>query len=626
MVREFFDLTEIAADSVEVISSGEPLPAVTELSLPMASPDAFEAFEGMYVRFAQDLVISEYFNFDRFGEIVLARPLAGEARPMTPTAMELPGSDAFSQRAEANKLARITLDDGRTSQNPDPAYHPNGEIFTLDNRFRGGDLVRNAKGVMDYRFGLYRLQPTAGAEHIVTNPRPLVVPHVGGGLKVASFNVLNYFTTLDQSGNLCGPDLTLGCRGADNAEEFTRQRDKIISAIAALDADIVGLIEIENNAQAAMADLVNGLNNVLGEGTYAVLDTGTLGGDAIKVGFIYKPATVQAVGAYAVLDSSVDSRFVDDKNRPALAQTFAELASGARLTVAVNHFKSKGSDCVDVGDPDQGDGQGNCNGVRTAAARALADWLAGDPTGSNDADVLIIGDLNAYDKEDPIKALVDAGYNDLVLGYEGETAYTYVFDGQFGYLDYALANEALNGQVTGVAVWHINADEPDILDYDTSFKRPAQDALYEANAFRSSDHDPVIVGLDLNAPPVCNQAQASTALLWPVNHKLAPVKIEGVFDPEGDDITIAIDRVMQDEPLTGDGDNFAPDAVIHEGNLVELRAERAGGEGANGRVYHVQFSASATGGSCHGVVTVGVPKNRGINGAAVDDGANYLSH
>ena len=150
--------------------------------------------------------------------------------------------------------------------------------------------------------------------------------------------------------------------------------------------------------------------------------------------------------------------------------------------------------------------QGNCNETRRLAAEALADWLAGDPTGSNDPDVLIIGDLNAYDKEDPINALREGAddtlgnaddYTDLELTFEGELAYSYVFDGQFGYLDYALANQSLVPQVTGVTTWHLNADEPDLLDYDTTFKQDAQDALFEPNPYRASDHDPVIVGLDL---------------------------------------------------------------------------------------------------------------------------------
>src|SRR5690606_34679005 len=159
-----------------------------------------------------------------------------------------------------------------------------------------------------------------------------------------------------------------------------RQRDKIIAAITEIDADVVGLIEIENNT-AAIADLVDGLNAATGPGTYAYVDTGVIGTDEIKVAFIYQPASATPVGDFAILDNSVDDRFNDDENRPVLAQTFMNVENGGLVTVAVNHLKSKGSDCNEVGDPDLGDGAGNCNITRTLAAEALVDWLAGDPTG-----------------------------------------------------------------------------------------------------------------------------------------------------------------------------------------------------------------------------------------------------
>lgn len=490
-VAERFGQTQLSASEVTVIGVAE-LPEPRNVVLPLLKNDALEAFEGMRVRFPQSLVISEYFNFDRFGEIVLALPLEGERRTFTPTAQELPWSPGYEQRLMMNQLSRVTLDDGRSSQNPDPAIHPNGDVFTLDNTFRGGDLVTNVTGVINYAFNRYRIQQTQAAEYAAANPRPVNPPEVSGSLRVASFNVLNYFTTL-------------GSRGADTADEFARQRAKIISAITAMDADVVGLIEIENNDE-AIRDLTTALNDAAGEGTYAFVDTGLIGSDEIKVAFIYQPATVTPVGDFAVLDSSVDPDFIDTKSRPALAQTFADQRGGA-VTIAVNHFKSKGSPCDDIGDPDLGDGQGNCNGTRSAAAAALARWLATDPTGSGDPDTLIIGDLNAYREEDPIRLLRKAGYADPVRDLAGEFAYSYVFDGQFGYLDHALGNATLagGGQVTGTAIWNINADEPDLIDYDTTFKRDAQDALYAPDAFRSSDHDPVIVGLRLLSKEDCKR-------------------------------------------------------------------------------------------------------------------------
>ncbi len=515
-ISEFNGLTEITATGVLVCDSGNPAPTPATLALPVSDVDDFEPSEGMSVTFPQDLVISEYFNFDRFGEIVLT-----SERRLTPTAEFEPGPDAVAAAADL-VLDRITLDDGRTNQNPDPAIHPNGAVFDLDNLFRGGDTVANVTGVMDYGFGLYRIQPTRGANHAPVNPRTAEPDEVGGDVRVASFNVLNYFTTIDDGVNdICGPAQNQECRGADDADELTRQRDKIVAALTAIDADVVGLIEIENNVDDdAVIDLVDSLNAVNGPGTYDYLATGAIGTDAIKVAIIYRPGAVSPVGGYAILDSSVDPRFLDTKSRPVLAQSFAD-SSGSVFTVAVNHLKSKGSDCNDVGDPDLGDGAGNCNVTRTSAAEALVDWLATDPTGSGDAHTLIIGDLNSYDKEDPIDAIVagaddTAGstddYSDLIRLFQGEDAYSYVFDGQVGYLDHALASAGLVGQITGVTVWHINADEADLIDYDTSFKLPAQDAIYAPDPYRSSDHDPVVIGLQLDTPRSLKES-ARTALM-----------------------------------------------------------------------------------------------------------------
>ena len=257
---------------------------------------------------------------------------------------------------------------------------------------------------------------------------------------------------------------------------------------------MLGVIEIENSSDnVPINDLVAGLNSVAGAGTYTAIETGAIGTDAIRVGFIYQPDAVTPAGGFAVLDSSVDASFDDTKNRPVLAQSFEDNDNGELFTVAVNHFKSKGSPCDDVGDFDTGDQQGNCNETRTDAAVALANWLASDPTGVDDGDILIIGDLNSYGLEDPISALTGAGYTDLVRRFEGPKAYSYLFFGEAGYLDYALANKAMRKQVTGTAVWHINADEPAALDYN-DYNQPL---LYTDGPWRSSDHDPVIVGLDL---------------------------------------------------------------------------------------------------------------------------------
>jgi predicted extracellular nuclease len=611
VVSEFFGKTQISTTiNVVIQSNGNPLPAVASLALPVASEDDFEAFEGMRVTFPQPLVIAEYFNFDRFGEIVLR-----SERLLTPTAEFEPGPDAVAAAADA-LLDRITLDDGRTSQNPDPAIHPNGAEFDLANLFRGGDRVQNVTGVMDFAFSLYRVQPTQGANYSSDNPRPAAPDATGGTMKVASLNVLNYFTTIDDGFNdICGPLMNLECRGADDAEELTRQRDKLIAALAGIDADVVGLVEIENDtADVALSDLVAGLNDAVGAGSYDFVATGPIGTDAIRVALIYKPASVSPVGDYAILDSSVDGRFIDDKNRPVLAQSFMDNAGGDIVTVAVNHLKSKGSSCDDVSDPDTGDGSGNCNLTRTAAAEALVDWLATDPTGSGAGNFLVIGDLNAYDKEDPIDALVDGGYVDLVSAFLGEAAYSFVFDGQIGYLDHALANATLNDRVTGVSIWHINADEPDLINYDTSFKRPAQDAIYAPDAYRSSDHDPVIVGLDLceATPPQFDTLAVTPDTLWPANHRYVDVSATAIvsdnFDPSP---TVNLVSVTSNEPDNGEDDgNTVNDIVIVDDYEFKLRAERSG-VGA-GRTYTITYEATdSCGNSATASATVFVPLSQG---------------
>ncbi len=568
-VDEYYDLTEITGVSaLEVCSTGNTV-AATPISLPVVD---FEVYEGMLVTFSDTLYISEYYNFGRYGEIVLTTD-----RQFQPTAVFDPGSVDAANLLADNLSLRIKLDDGNGSQNPDPALHPDGNIFDMTNLFRGGDILNNVTGVVDYNYGEYKIQPTVGADHVEANPRTAQPDDVGGNLTVASFNVLNYFTTIDTGAWICGPSGDMECRGADTTEEFERQRAKIIAALAAIDADVVGLIEIENNEFEAVADLVAGLNDAVGAGTYGYVDTGYIGDDAIKVAFIYKTATVSLVGDYALLDESVDSRFIDSKNRPALAQTFMDNANGGVFTAVVNHLKSKGSPCDDIGDPDLGDGAGNCNLTRTAAAEALVDWLATDPTNSGDADFLIIGDLNSYDKEDPIDALIAGGYADLVYQYLGEYAYSYVFDGQLGYLDHALANGNLAEEISGVTIWHINADEASLIDYDMSYKKDAQDALYAPDAYRSSDHDPVVVGMnvcDEIAPTL--EISLSVDTLWPANHKYVDVTAT-VLATDNFDVAPVVELLSvtsseADEGL-GDGD-FPDDIVVVDDYSFQLRAER----------------------------------------------------
>jgi uncharacterized protein len=503
----------------------------TTVTFPVAAVGDLERYEGMSINIAQELTVTEVFALARFGEVALS--VGG--RLDNPTNEVAPGEPAIALQ-NLNDRSRILLDDGNNQQNIDPTFYPDGGL-SASNTLRVGDTLPSLSGVLGFGFSAYRVQPV-DADAITftpTNPRPVAPAAVGRNLRVAAFNVLNYF-----NGDGAGGGFPTA-RGAENAFEFTRQRDKIISAITALDADVVGLMELENDNTdtelGAIEDLVAGLNAATGPGTYDFIDTGVVGTDQIRVGIIYQPASVTPVGAHAIIDSTVDPRFIDTLNRPSIAQTFQLNSNGARFTAVVNHLKSKGSDCNAVGDVDTGDGQGNCNLTRTAAAEALVDWLATDPTGSGDPDVVVLGDMNAYAMEDPISVFTAANYVDTIARFVGDEAYSFVFQGQSGYLDHALTNPTLAGQVTGVTEWHVNADEPVALDYNTNFKSANHvNTLYAGDPYRSSDHDPVLVGFDLNAAPTVDAGGPYAA----VEGSTVNVTATG-SDPDGDALTYAWD-------------------------------------------------------------------------------------
>ena len=487
-------LTELSSvTDVSVCSSGNSVTA-SVVTLPVSILSDWERYEGMSISIAQQLTVTETFTLSRFGEVALS--VGG--RLFNPTTLTTPGALAIAQQS-LNDRSRILLDDGDNNQNIDPTIHPIGGL-SATNTLRSGYTIPSLTGVLEQRFGVYRVQPVGPISFSASNPRPAAPENVGGRLKVAAMNALNFFTTLDNAPDGCGPLGTLECRGANTSQEFTRQRDKILNQMLVLNADVYGLMELENNASdSPLQSQVSGLNAATAPGTYSYIATGVIGGDAIKVGLIYKTVTVAPVGTYALLTSSVDPAFIDTLNRPVLAQTFSEISTGERFTIAVNHLKSKGSACS--GDPDTGDGQGNCNLTREAAAQAEVDWLLTDPTSSGDPDFLLVGDFNAYLKEDPITALINAGYTDLIDSFIGADAYSYVFGGQSGYLDHGLANASLAVQVTDITEWHNNADEPVALDYNTEFKTATQiNTFYDPAAFRVSDHDSLLIGLNLSTP------------------------------------------------------------------------------------------------------------------------------
>ncbi|MBU9335739.1 ExeM/NucH family extracellular endonuclease [Burkholderia multivorans] len=483
-VEEKYGQTQLTlSGAIAVCANGQTVTPAT-LTLPVESPNAFAAYEGMLVRLPQTLTVTDNYELGRYGSVLLSN-----GRLRTPTSV-VPPSQAQTQ-IDANARNRLILDDGSNKQNPASVPYPAPQLSAA-NTVRTGYTVRDVQGVLEVRYGAWRVQPVPGAAAPTfdarANPRtnaPARDPHAN--LRVASFNVLNYFNGNGLGGGFDDPNN----RGAKTYQEFQRQEAKIVSALKALDADVIGLMEIQNNGYGELS-AVRQLAAKLG-GAWRVVDPGTsrLGGDAIAVAMIYDSRKVEPVGRAATLA-------IDDKNRQPLAQSFRRIGGKQALTIVVNHLKSKNCPDATNDDLDQGDGQGCWNPTRTRAAAKLADWLAGTPTGVAGQGVLLIGDFNSYTYEDPIRLLESRGYRNLVSRWIGANAYSYVYNGEAGYLDHALASLPLASHVKAVHEWHINADEPVALQYTLAYKSAEEQQTYYApDAYRSSDHDPVLIDIAL---------------------------------------------------------------------------------------------------------------------------------
>ncbi|AYQ42808.1 endonuclease [Burkholderia aenigmatica] len=480
-----------------VCARGQTVTPAT-LTLPVATPAVLAAHEGMRVRLPQTLTVSDTHELGRYGSVVLSN-----GRLRIPTHVAPPAEAA--ERAAANARNRIVLDDGSNRRDPATVRYP-PPALSAANTLRAGYTVRGVEGVLELRYGVWRLQPIAGAAPVfdaAANPRTEApARHPAADVRIVSFNVFNYFNGDGTGGGFDAP----ANRGAKTSAAFARQEAKIVAALRALRADVIGLMEIANNGYGD-ASAVQRLATQLGDGWRAV-DPGAarLGRDAIAVALLYDSRTVEPAGRAATVA-------LGGRHRPPLAQTFRRIGGTRAFTVAVNHLKSKNCPNATGADRDQSDGQGCWNAARTRAAARVADWLATSPTGTAADGVLLIGDLNSYAKEDPVRALESRGYANLVARFGGDAAYSYVFRGEAGNLDHALATPALAARVKAVHVWHINADEPVALQPVPDYKTSAQRSSYYApDAYRSSDHDPVVIDVALGdgriwAAPGTNRAR-----------------------------------------------------------------------------------------------------------------------
>ncbi len=544
-VKEDYGQTLIKADNVKTLASDQPLPNPAQVELPTATAltvkvgkskkflPNLEAYEGMRIQIAQPLTVTEMYQLGKFGEI----RVSAKGRLEQFTQSNSPSITGYKNHLRTIGQRSLVFDDGLSERYRNPVFVPSlgqDQVLTSSQGIRMGDTYTNTVGVLTYGYNEYRIQRP---ETVLTHKNPRSeAPSVEGRLKVASFNVLNFFTTFDAFDHRVGANQSLEPRGARCKDEYERQLKKLTLAISQLDADIIALDELENDfvlngasplpsdAQAdrgiAVQTLVESLNSRLkGSRRYDWIQprhnrlaAEFVGSDAIAVGFIYDSKTIEPQGDPEILETYKSKSFVDplgynkDRNRPAVAQTFIEKTSGETFTMVANHLKSKSPpkspDKTLDSDTDKNDGQGSWSATRDEAAKILRDWLASDPTASGDPDFLVVGDLNAYAMEAPVVTLLagsdaKSGTDDDYINLLGETNYSYVYDGQAGSLDHALASPSLKPQITGASIWHCNADEPVLYDY---LLRDGRDpSLYSADAYRSSDHDPVVIGISLKS-------------------------------------------------------------------------------------------------------------------------------
>ncbi|HHX8541296.1 TPA: ExeM/NucH family extracellular endonuclease [Vibrio diabolicus] len=568
-VQEYYSNTQLSSDANSYVKTGTSNASlVTPLTIKEGETlrDALERHEGMQVELssASELFVTRNFSYDydsRRNNMMLSH----EAPLFKPTQLHAAESDAAVALAKENAANRIYLESDSKAPNGQIPYFPTfaqdlDQNGSSEQHIRLGSRVEGLQGVVTYSYNEYRLIATneVDSSNFVTSgddfdvARKAAPAIADSDLRVASFNVLNYFTSVADSGH---DNPTGQNRGATNLDEFLIQQAKIVSAMNKMDADIIGLMEVENNGfgdGSAIQNLVDALNaeidDVEDHYTYVEIEEQDkyqeeyFGSDAIMVAILYRANAVTPKEAAKVIvtpeqhiaentitrkEGTESNPAYDKYQRHSLLQTFTVKETGEDLSVVVNHFKSKGSECIEewiagVEDSEPADLQGNCNNFRVSAAKVVGEALK-----DIDGDVLVMGDLNAYGKEDPLLTLTDYskekygrdiytaayttigggelqvektkiekgyGLHNLNTLLHGADTFSYTYSGELGNLDHALASSSLAQKVVAIEDWHINSLESNLFEYGSKY---TGDMPKYKDAFSASDHDPVIIAIDL---------------------------------------------------------------------------------------------------------------------------------
>jgi predicted extracellular nuclease len=566
-VQEYYNLTQLKVENKQWLKQGEQeAPQATAIEI-LPTDENFEhtleRYEGMLVKTTPelDMRVTRTFGYDyaaRRNNMVLAQGRIN----MQPNQLFAAGSEQAKQQSVGNAQRRLFIESDAKAADGQIPYYPEFGRSDIDQNGSTEDYIRiddsiiGLEGVLSYGYNEYRLIVTnsLSQENFVRNDPRSEKPDIDeGDLRIATFNVLNYFNSpFGGDANQHG-----GNRGANNLAEFELQQAKIVNAIVRLDADIVGLMEIENNgfgAGSAIAQLVNQINSQISDKKkhyrFVAIDSNndgvtdeldSIGTDVITTGVIYREKVVKLTENRVIpMPSQQAPEVLDDKGkviedgknyqRDTLAPTFKVKGGNEKITVAVNHLKSKGSACWEDAAPvEQGgqggkdlDFQGACEQFRVAAAVALGEALQ-----KIKGHKVILGDMNSYGMEDPMLVLTDyspekygktirAARNTYLAGtpqfgddgalithnygylnavaIKHPESWSYSFNDEVGALDHLLVSKSLKGKVVDATDWHINGGESTLFDYNSEFKG---DLPKYQDHFRASDHDPAVLELNI---------------------------------------------------------------------------------------------------------------------------------
>ncbi|ARV73735.1 ExeM/NucH family extracellular endonuclease [Vibrio campbellii] len=645
-VQEYYSNTQLASDANSYVKTGtSDIPRVTDLVIKEGETlrGALERHEGMQVELtsASDLFVTRNFSYDydsRRNNMMLSH----EAPLFKPTQLHAAESDAAVELAKDNAANRVYLESDGKAPNGQIPYYPDfakdaDQDGSSEQHIRLGSRVEGLQGVVAYSYNEYRLIATNEVDNtnFVTTGEGFDVARkdapaiADSDLRIASFNVLNYFNSVADSGH---ENPTGQNRGATNLDEFLIQQAKIVAAMNKMDADIIGLMEVENNGfgdSSAVKNLVDALNAEIEdtEDHYTYVEIADqdkyqdeyFGSDAIMVAILYRANEVTPKEAAKVIvtpeqhieentitrgDDAEGNPAYDKYQRHSLLQTFTVKDTGKDLSVVVNHFKSKGSECIEewiagVEDSEPADLQGNCNNFRVSAANVVGDALKGI-----EGDVLVMGDLNAYGMEDPLLTLTDYskekygrdiytaayttigggelqvektkiekgyGYHNLNTVLHGADTFSYTYSGELGNLDHALASNSLAQKVVAIEDWHINSLESNLFEYSSKY---TGDMPKYKDAFSASDHDPVIIAIDF---PDTDIDLPSSGENLAVEVRLPPNAVVG------DIVTVSLTEATQAASSTSDADGYEASATLTQADIdarsVSVEFDKAPTEG-----------------------------------------------